>query len=296
MKLEGVFAPLTVPLTKHGDVDTPNLRRNIEHYNRTPLAGYVMNGTTGESVLLRWEEIYRNWDTAMDAADGSKVLIAGTGAESTAETIMHTDRAAGVGFDFALVRTPGYYKNLMTDEAEAEHFLRVADAAKIPVLVYSIPQCTGVTVEAPLIARLSKHENIVGIKDSSGSVERVAQMHAVAEDFQILVGSAANLEPSLRAGAVGGILAVACAFPELCCEVYSAFRGGDGAKAKSVQEKLVAPSSLLVSKYGIPGLKYALDAGGYFGGSPRAPLLPLKAEAKKEIDGMWEGLGVVKTA
>jgi 4-hydroxy-2-oxoglutarate aldolase len=296
MKLEGIFAPLTVPFTKHGEVDTPNLRRNIEHYNATPLAGYVMNGTTGESVLLRWEEIYRNWDVAKEAADASKVLIAGTGAESTAETIAHTERAAGLGFDFALVRTPSYYKSLMTDEAEAEHFLRVADAAKIPVLVYSIPQCTGVTVEAPLIERLSKHENIVGIKDSSGNVERVEQMHAAAGDFQILVGSAAMLEKSLRAGAVGGILAVACAFPEWCCEVYEAYRAGDEARAARVQEKLMGPSALLVSMYGIPGLKYALDALGYFGGAPRAPLLPLKAEAKKEIDGMLEGLGVARVA
>jgi 4-hydroxy-2-oxoglutarate aldolase len=296
MKLEGIFAPLTVPFLANGNVDTANLRRNIEHYNHTPLTGYVMNGSTGESVLLRWEEIYRDWDVAKEAADSSKVLIAGTGAESTPETIAHTARAADAGFDFALVRTPGYYRPFMTLEAEAEHFLRVADATRIPVLVYSIPQFTGITVEAELLERLATHENIVGIKDSSGSVERVEQMHAAVPDFSILVGAASTLEASMKAGASGGILAVACAFPELCVELYRAFRAGDGEKAKSAQEKLMAPSTLLVSKHGIPGLKYALDALGYFGGMPRRPLLPLKAEAKKEIDGMLEALGVARMA
>jgi len=296
MKLEGIFAPLTVPFLGNANVDTANMRRNIERYNSTPLAGYVMNGSTGESVLLRWEEIYRIWDTAKEAADKKKVLIAGTGAESTAETIAHTARAADAGFDFALVRTPGYYRPFMTLEAEAEHFLRVADATRIPVLVYSIPQFTGITVEAPLVERLATHENIVGVKDSSGSVERVEQMHAAAPDLSILVGAASTLEPSLRAGATGGILAVACAFPDLCCEVYDAWRAGDSDVAKSVQEKLMDPSSLLVSKHGIPGLKYALDALGYVGGAPRAPLLPLKAEAKKEIDGMLEAVGTARIA
>src|SRR5271170_490647 len=133
MKLHGIFAPLTVPFAGHGSVDRAGLRANVERYNQTSLHGYVFNGSTGESVLLRWGEIYAIWETAKAVAASSKVLIAGTGAESTSETIAHTTRAAELGYDYALVRTPSYFKPLMTVEAEAEHFLRVADSSKIPV-------------------------------------------------------------------------------------------------------------------------------------------------------------------
>jgi 4-hydroxy-2-oxoglutarate aldolase len=285
MKLQGVFPPLTVPFGKDGGVDLAGLRPNIERYNRTPIRGYVANGSTGESVLLRWDEIYDVWRAARDAAAAGKTLIAGSGAESTAETIEHTNHAAQLGYDFALVRTPSYYKPLMTLEAEAGHYLRVADAAKIPILLYSIPVFTGYTIEAPLIARVASHPNIAGIKDSSGNVARVAEFVAAAPTrFRVLVGSASTLEPSLQNGASGAILGLACAFPELCCEVYDAHRCGDHANARRVQESLAEPSAIIVSRYGIPGLKYALDALGYVGGPPRAPLMPISDAAKKEID------------
>jgi 4-hydroxy-2-oxoglutarate aldolase len=291
VKLHGIFPPLTTPFAPDGTAALPKLRENIVRYNKTGLTGYAINGSTSESVLLTWNEVYSIWETARDAAAPDKILIAGSGAESTAETIEHTNRAASLGYAAALVRTPSFYKPAMTESALAEHYLRVADAARIPILVYSVPVFTHVTVEAPLVARVSKHPNIIGMKDSSGNVQGVAAIIAVApKAFQTLVGSAATLYESLEKGAVGAILAVACAFPELCIEIYQASRAGEPAKAHSLAQKLIAPAKLFGPQYGIAGLKYALDRIGYYGGAPRSPLLPLGASAQVEIDAMLSNL------
>ncbi len=290
MKLHGIFPPLTTPFTNDGTVSVVKLRENIARYNKTRLAGYAINGSTSESVLLTWDEVYGIWETARDAAAPDKILIAGTGAESTMETIEHTNRAASLGYPLAMVRTPSFYKPAMSESALAEHYLRVADAVRIPILVYSVPVFTHVTVEAPLVARVSKHPNIIGIKDSSGSVEGVASIIAAApKEFQTLVGSAFTVYESLEKGAVGAILAVACAFPELCVAIYEASRAGDKAKANSLAQKLVAPAKML-GQYGVAGLKYVLERLGYFGGSPRGPLLPVGASAQAEIDAMLSNL------
>ena len=287
MKLEGIFPPVTAPFAADGALALDRLRENIAKYNRTRLAGYVVNGSTGESVLLTWEEVERAWAAVREAAAPGKVLIAGTGAESTAETIEHTNRAASLGYHAALVRTPSYFKPQMNERVMKEHFLRVADAAKIPVLVYSVPQFTGVAVEATVVAKLAEHPNIIGIKESSGNVQRVAEIiAAVPPNFQTLVGSASTLFPSVAMGAVGGILALACALPELCVELYEAARSGQVERARSLQEQLLTPSSILVARYGVAGLKYALDRLGYYGGPTRRPLLPVDEAAKREIDGV----------
>jgi 4-hydroxy-2-oxoglutarate aldolase len=246
-----------------------------------------MNGSTSESVLLLWSEVYRVWETAKEAAAPGKILIAGTGAESTAETIEHTHRAAVLGFAAALVRTPSFYKPAINDALLAEYYIRVADAARIPILIYSVPVFTHVTVEASLIERVGTHPNIVGIKDSSGNVEGVAKIIAAApKGFQTLVGSAATLYDSLLRGARGAIIAIADAFPEMCVEIWQATRAGDSERARGLQEKLVAPSKLLGLRHGIAGLKYALDRLGYFGGPPRPPLLPVDEAGHREIDAM----------
>lgn len=291
MNLHGIFTPLTTPFAADGNVAYDRLRENVARYNQTGLAGYVSNGSTSESVLLRWEEVYRVWETVRDAAGPQKILIAGSGAESTAESIEHTNRAAQIGYAVALVRTPSFYKPVMDEDAMVEHYLRVADAARIPIMVYSVPIFTHVTVEAPLIARLGNHPNIVGIKDSSGNVEGAAAIIAAApQEFQTLVGSASTLYESLEVGAVGAILALADALPDLCCDVYEASRAGDRAKAHSLAQKLLTPSNMLVRRYGIAGLKYALDHLGYYGGPPRPPLLPVSDKARVEIDGMLANL------
>jgi len=291
MELRGIFAPLTAPLALDGAIAPARLRENIARYNGAGLAGYVINGSTGESVLLQWEEVYRLWETAREAAAPGKLLVAGSGAEGTLETIGHTNRAAALGFDLALVRTPHYFKPQMTIDALAEYYLRVADAARIPVMVYSVPIFTHLTVEAPLVARLAQHPNIIGMKDSSGDVKGVAAIIAAApRQFRTLVGSASTLFESLQLGAVGAILALANAFPDLCAEIFEASRAGDAAKAHSLAQKLIAPAKMLGPQYGIPGLKYALDRLGYYGGPPRPPLLPLADAARREIDAMIAGV------
>jgi 4-hydroxy-2-oxoglutarate aldolase len=291
MNLQGIFPPLTAPFAADGAIAPAKLRENIARYNRIGLAGYVVNGSTGESVLLRWEEIYQLWETAKEAAAPGKVLIAGTGAESTSETIEHTHRAAALGFDAALVRTPHFYKPQMKLEALSEFYLRVADAARIPILVYSVPIFTNLQVEADLIARVAQHPNIVGMKDSSGDIEGVRKIIAAApKTFQTLVGSASTLFESLELGVCGAILALANSFPELCVEIYEASRSGDSKSAQALAQQLLAPAKILGPQYGIPGLKYALDRLGYYGGPPRPPLLPLSEAAKQEIDAMLSNL------
>lgn len=244
-----------------------------------------MNGSTSESVLLTWEEIERTWAVAREAAAEGKAMIAGTGAEATNETIRHTKHAAALGYQAALVRTPSYYKPFMTFEAEAAHFLRVADASPIPVLIYSVPVFTNYTVEAPLAAKLAAHPNIVGIKDSSGNVQRMKEIVAsVPKTFSALTGSALTLEEALNEGASGAILAIACVVPEACVELYDAAKTGDVRRVEQIKKRAINPAGTITTKFGVAGLKFAMDRVGYFGGQPRAPLLPLSEDAKREID------------
>jgi 4-hydroxy-2-oxoglutarate aldolase len=292
MNLQGIFAPLTTPFAPSGEVDYAAYAQNIARFNKTKLAGYVINGSTSESVLLRWSEVYRQWEVALEHAAAGKELVAGTGAEFTIETIAHTNHAASLGYKAALVRTPSFYKPAMTEDALVEHYLRVADAAKIPILVYSVPIFTHVTVEAPVVARTSKHPNIIGIKDSSGNVEALAASIAAApKEFKTLVGSASALYEALQVGATGAILAIANAFPDLCADIYALSRSGSREKAHALAQALTAPAKMFGPQYGIAGLKYAMDRNGYIGGPTRLPLLPLTDAARREIDAMLSNLG-----
>jgi 4-hydroxy-2-oxoglutarate aldolase len=291
MRLHGIFAPLITPFEADGNVALGQVRDNVALYNKTKLAGYVPNGSTSESVLLRWEEVYKVWEAVRDSAAPEKILIAGTGAESTAETIEHTNRAAKIGYAVALVRTPSFYKPSINDHMLAEHYLRVADASRIPVMVYSVPVFTHVTVGAALIERVAKHPNIVGLKDSSGDIAGVSAIVAAApKEFQTLTGSASTLYEALQAGAVGAILGLADAFPDLCAEIYEAAGAGDRAKAQTLAQRLVVPSKMLLMDYGIAGLKYAMERLGFYGGLPRPPLLAVSDAGKVEIEAMLANL------
>jgi 4-hydroxy-2-oxoglutarate aldolase len=285
MKLHGIFAPLTSSFAANGSLAFDGYRENLVRYNRTRLAGYIVNGSTSESVLLGWNEVYSIWETARKYASPEKILVAGTGAEATAETIEHTRRAASIGFAAALVRTPSFYKPAISSDLLATHYLRVADASPLPVLLYSVPIFTHVQVDASLVSRVASHPNILGIKDSSGDIAGLSAIIAAApKSFQTLVGSTSTLFESLQAGAVGAILAVANAFPELCCEIYEACCAGDSARARSLADRLSAAGKLFGARFGISGLKYALDCLGYYGGPPRPPLLPVSEDAKREIE------------
>lgn len=283
--LRGVLVPLTTPFSSDGSLSLSHLSSNVVRYNAFPLIGYVATGSTGESVMLSREEAERVWFAVREAAAPGKVLIAGTGVDSTAETISRCRRAAELGYAAALVKTPYYYKSQMTPAALESHYLRVADASRIPIVIYSVPVFTGVTVEADLAARLSHHPNIVGMKDSSGSPERAGQIaRQTPPDFQLVVGSAQNFAASLAAGARGGILGVACVLPELCVELYEAHVRKDPARVEDFHRAIAEPAKIIVSKFGPAGVKYAMDRRGYYGGPPRSALLPVSPESAAEID------------
>ncbi|MFQ5927210.1 MAG: dihydrodipicolinate synthase family protein [Terriglobia bacterium] len=289
--LRGIYPPLTTPFALDGTLALDRLRENIGKYNQTKLTGYVVVGSTGESVYLREEEKLRVWETVRNAADSTKLLIAGTGQEATAETIALTQRAADLGYRLALVRTPHYFKSQMDDRALERHFRTVADASPIPILIYSVPQFTGLAVEALLVARLAEHPNIIGIKESSGNLERIAQIIAATpETFSVLVGSASTLYPSLNLGAGGGILAAACAWPELLITLYEAVWQSEHNRARALQQKVLPAVKLVTSVYGIAGLKYAMDLRGYYGGPTRLPLLPLENKAQEELAALVRAL------
>jgi 4-hydroxy-2-oxoglutarate aldolase len=289
--LSGIYPALTTPFDRDGAVSLSSLKHNIKRYNSTDLAGYVVLGSTGESVLLSKAEGESILEAVRETAAPGKLLIAGTGAESTAETIAKTKRAAELGYDVALVKTPYYYKPAYKPAVFARHYRSVADASPIPVLLYSVPVFTGVALESADVIALSDHPNIIGIKDSSGDVRRVAETVAgTLREFQTLVGAASTVLSCLAIGARGAILALAAALPEKCAALYQLFRQGHSERARELQLALVKASQVIVSEMGIAGVKYAMDLRDYHGGEPRLPLLPLQEEQKKRLSAMLASL------
>lgn len=285
MRFEGIFAALTTPFAPDGSVALDKFRENLARYNRTNLSGYVVVGSTGESVLLTFEEIDRIWITARESPAPGKLLIAGAGVDGTAETIARARRAAELGYDAVLIKTPHYFKPLLTPAALERHYLAIADASPLPVLIYSIPQYTGISITADWVARLAEHPNIVGIKESSGNVQLASEIiHLCPPEFSTLVGSSSTLFPSLLMGAAGGILALACFLPEPAIEIYEAARAGDTARASRLQFALLSASRKIAGELGPTGVKYAMDCVGYHGGNPRPPLLPLTEAQKKTVE------------
>ena len=227
MNLDGIFPALTTPFAPDDSVSLDGVKHNIRRYNQTGLAGYVAIGSTGESVLLQPKEADAVLAAVKEAADPGKKLIAGTGAESTAETIERTKRAAALGYHVALVKTPYYFKPAYKPEVLIAHYRRVADSSPIPVLLYSVPVFTALALEAPETIAMAAHPNIIGIKESSGNIQRISEMIAGAPpQFQVLVGSAPTVYPSLAIGARGAILALASALPEKCVTLYQLFQSG----------------------------------------------------------------------
>jgi 4-hydroxy-2-oxoglutarate aldolase len=291
MDLSGIFPALTTPFSEDGSVSLSCLKHNIHRYNSTDLSGYVVLGSTGEAVMLSRAEMDGILETAKETASKEKLLIAGTGGESTAETIERTRRAAELGYQVALVKTPHYYKPAYRPDVLIAHYRRVADASPIPVLLYSVPQFTGVTLETPEIVALAEHPNIIGIKDSSGNVQRIGELAVAAPaSFQILTGGAPVVLPSLSVGARGAILALASALPEKCVALYQLFRRKDWERARELQLILVRASKTIASEMGIAGVKFVMDQRGYRGGVPRLPLPPLHDEQKKRLSDLLASL------
>jgi dihydrodipicolinate synthase/N-acetylneuraminate lyase len=345
MFLHGIFPPITTPFYPDGSIYYRKLEHNVDRYSRAPIAGMVVQGSTGEAILLSDDERRDVLKAAMAAAAPSKVMIAGTGIESAIETLRLTEYAATLGYDAAMVRTPHYYKGQMAKPENMLAFYRtVADHSPLPIVIYNFPQATGYDIPAELVIELAEHRNIISIKESSGSIEKVQKMveatrhiqrSATVTDvqeaatgrmlsqakamaaslpiagqpssaavqvvgglktrqkevgFQVLVGAAHKLEASLNVGAVGAILAFACCAPTACFEIYAAWKEKNDAVAKEKQQRIVDAATEVVAKMSIPGVKYAMDLNGYYGGPVRLPLLPLTAGDKAKVEQLMENI------
>jgi 4-hydroxy-2-oxoglutarate aldolase len=291
-KLQGILPPIATPFDHRGELYKVKVQHNVEKWNRTGLAGYVVCGSTGESVYLTTEEKLQMWEWVADYAASDKILICGTGMESVRETVALTNAAAERGYKAAMVRTPHYYKNLVHKmDTQILYFRAVADQIKIPLMIYNWPQVTGVDISPEAVAILSHHPNIFAIKESSGSLEKCIQMiQEVQPGFQVLTGSASILAPSLAIGCAGAVLAFANAAPFTTVSIWEAHRTRDFAAAMDWQRRILRATQLVTVKYGVPGLKYAMDLNGYYGGPPRLPLTAITPEAKQEIEQAFAGL------
>jgi len=280
----GVFIP--VPTPYRGDaVATDRLKGNLERWNETGLDGYVMLGSTGEFPLLSEAERDAVLVAAREAIPRDKLMIAGTGSNSTLLTIRQTRRAAEIGADAAIVITPHYFtKGFAQPGAQIRHYLAVAEASPIPIMLYNFPLNTGINLEPDTVARIAEHPNVCGIKDSSGNIPQDAQIiHLTPKTFHVLVGSAAALLPSLAIGSSGGILALAVIAAREYVEIYALGKRGRWEEAREIAARMILADRGVPGKYGIGGLKAALDLLGLYGGPCRAPLATPDGDAIEDI-------------
>ncbi len=291
-KFRGIFAALTTPFL-NGQIAPEKFRENIQKFNRTGLAGYVVMGSTGEAPFVDDGEAEILVRTAREAASGDKIIIAGTGRDSAEWTISLTNLLADAGAQAALIKPPYYYKSRMSYEALKAFYLEVAERAKIPVILYNIPQNTQIWLPLELVVELSKHQNIIGLKESGGSLAYLSEVVSkTPEDFHYFTGSGSIIYSALDMGACGAILALANIAPEYCVKIYELFSYGKKEEAKSLQYKLISLNRALTETYGIPAIKFALDRLGYYGGPCRLPLLALDDRASQEILRLLEELSL----
>lgn len=284
MNIAGIYPPITTPFNGDGDVDFDALRLNIGRHISTPVAGIVVLGTNGEAPLLTESEGDRVIEVAREAVPRDRMLIAGTGRDSTRSAIQAARRAAGLGVDAVLVRTPSSYRSQMNGGALIAHYDAIADGSPVPVILYNFTAATGVNLAPEIVARLADHPNIVGVKDSNGDTTQIAELvRTCSGRLSVLVGSAQTLYASLCIGACGGILAVACIAPHACARLAAFVSAGRHADALALQFRLLPLARCVTTRYGVPGLKVAMDAAGWIGGPPRPPLLRLGGEEAEEV-------------
>ena len=282
--LQGVFPPITTPFV-NGKVAYDKLTSNVEKWNQAGLKGFVVLGSNGEYIYLSEEEKRRVVESVVQSAANDMFIIAGTGCESTTETLRLTEDCAKLGAHAALVVTPQYYAGRMTEAALLKHYSEVADHSPIPILVYNVPKFTHINLAAGIVARLSEHPNIVGIKDSSGNVIQLGEMlNVVARGFNVMVGTAGVLFSGLTVGCAGGVCALANVAPEACVKIFDLVKAGDLDAARELQLRMIPVNQAVTAVYGVPGLKAAMDMRGYFGGDPRLPLLPSSEGERSEIE------------
>lgn len=283
MQLQGILPPVVTPFRPDGGLDLAAFEANLEAYSACDLSGYLVLGSNGEAGSLDDDEKLSLLRRARALA-GRRLLLAGTGLESTRATLAFTRRAHDAGADAALVLTPHYYRSQMTFDALRRHFEAVADASPLPVLLYSVPQFTGLPFPPALAPALAGHPNVVGMKESSGDLALLGRIvDAVPASFRVACGSAPVLYPALCLGASAGILAVACCAPRAAVALHAAFTRGDHARARALQRALTPLAVAVGATYGVAGLKLAMDLAGFKGGVPRAPLLPAPTTAREEL-------------
>lgn len=287
--LKGIFPPMLTPFTQDGNVDYDAFTKNVQIWANTDLAGLLVFGSNGETPYLNEEEKLKLVELTVANANGKTVMV-GTGMETARDTIALTNKAADLGADCALILTPCFYDSAMKTSALAEYFTQVADGSKIPILVYNVPKFTHVNVGADLVEAVSKHPNIIGMKDSSGDAAQMAKFLSITKDrdFDILVGTAAILYPALTMGASGGVLALANCNPNECVQVYNAVQSGDHTTALEVYMRMFPVNAAVTATYGIAGLKHACTLRGFHGGYVRNPLQELGAEAKDAVEGIMK--------
>ena len=284
LSLRGVLTPIPTPFDGEGSVAYWALADNLTRWNDFDLTGYIVLGSNGEAVYLDDEEKERVWETARRAIPSGKLMIAGTGAESTRKTIALSRRAAQAGADAVLVVTPNYYAGLMTSDALVAHYVAVAEATPVPVLIYNVPKFTGVDMAPTAIAKAAQHPNIVGIKETGGNVAKIGDTIRLAgPDFQLLAGSAGFFLASLAVGAAGGILALAIIAPQEALEIYRLFHAGQLQEAAELQRLMIPVNAAITARYGIAGAKAALDILGYYGGPVRSPLQDLGPVERQDL-------------
>ena len=295
--LGGSFLPVTTPFDPvTGDVDVVAFRSNLRRWFEHPVAGILISGSTGESVFLDEEERRTLVEAASDIVPQDRVVIAGTGAESTRHTVRLSEEAAVAGAEAVLVSPPAYYKGAMTPSVLARHFRTVADASPVPVLIYQVPlRLSTLDLPTGLVAELSQHPNIVGIKDSRGKLDLVGELvEQTDDDFQVLVGSGAILYGALEMGAAGGIMAVGLMAPADAAEISVAFAEGRSGDAGRAQERIAPVHTRIVGGMGVPGIKAALDLLDYRGGDPRPPLERASEEQAYDVRAILEGAGLLE--
>jgi len=291
-KLRGILLPLTTPYSSDGELALDHLSFNLKKWRESGLSGYVMMGSTGERVHLEereYVELVKHAREQVPNGPDGLAFIVGAGQQSTRGTIKEVARAAAAGADAVLVITPNFYKSAITQEALVSHYTAVADSSSVPVMLYSMPDLTGIKIQPETIARLSSHANIIGVKDSSNDIAGLAATVSLVrestspDDFAILSGNGTVLLDALRAGADGAILAVGCAAPQLCLEVFHAWKSGADERAATLQEKLTPLARAVTTRFGIGGLKSAMEMMGFYGGPVRAPLRSPGEAARSEI-------------
>jgi 4-hydroxy-2-oxoglutarate aldolase len=295
IKLEGVFPPIPTPFDGDGKILHDKLKSNLALWGKTGLHGFAVLGTNGEFVFLNEAEKAAVWETARAAIPSGKLFLAGAGAESTHTALALTRRAAELGADAAMIVTPHYYKSQMNPQNLINHYRVIADGSPIPIIIYNMPASTGIDIDANTVVQLAQHPNIIGIKDSGGNVVKYADIvRLVRQDFSVLAGSGGYFYPSLCVGAKGTVAAVANVAPLECLALYDAFRAGQHDKAKSLQLRLIPLNNAVTARWGVPGLKAALDRlGDYYGGPPRLPLRPLVDADRQTLGEIMRDAGIL---